>query len=46
MLFGLGKLILTMYAALALFVVVVLGAVMAIARIPLGRSTAPCASRS
>ena len=35
-LFGLGKLILTMYATLALFVVLVLGAVIAIARIPLG----------
>jgi proton glutamate symport protein len=34
-LFGLGKLILTMYAALALFVVLVLGAVIAIARVPL-----------
>jgi proton glutamate symport protein len=32
-LFGLGKLILTMYAALAVFVVVVLGAVLAIVRI-------------
>ena len=35
-LFGLSKLILTMYATLALFVVLVLGAVIAIARIPLG----------
>ena len=35
-LFGLGKLILTMYASLILFVVLVLGAVVAIARIPLG----------
>ena len=34
-LFGLGKLILTMYAALALFVIVVLGAVIAISRVPL-----------
>ena len=34
-LFGLGKLILTLYATLALFVVVVLGAVILIARIPL-----------
>jgi proton glutamate symport protein len=34
-LFGLGKLILTLYASLALFVVLVLGAVVAIARIPL-----------
>lgn len=34
-LFGLGKLIVTMYAALILFVVVVLGAVVALARIPL-----------
>lgn len=34
-LFGLGKLILTMYASLVVFVVVVLGAVLAIARIPL-----------
>jgi Na+/H+-dicarboxylate symporter len=34
-LFGLGKLILTMYAALAIFVIVVLGAVIAIARVPL-----------
>jgi proton glutamate symport protein len=33
-LFGLGKLILTMYAALVLFVVVVLGAVVVIFRIP------------
>ena len=45
-LFGLGKLVLTMYGALAVFVVVVLGAVLAMARIPLGASTAPCASRS
>ena len=36
-LFGLGKLIVTMYAAQVLFVVVVLGAVIAIARVPLGR---------
>jgi proton glutamate symport protein len=36
-LFGLGKLILTMYAALVLFVVLVLGAVILVARIPLGR---------
>jgi proton glutamate symport protein len=35
-LFGLGKLILTMYAAQALFVFGVLGAVVAIARVPLG----------
>lgn len=35
-LFGLGKLILTMYASLFLFVVLVLGAVIFIARIPLG----------
>jgi proton glutamate symport protein len=34
-LFGLGKLIVTMYAALILFVVIVLGVVVAIARIPL-----------
>ncbi|MEO8593165.1 MAG: cation:dicarboxylase symporter family transporter [Candidatus Solibacter sp.] len=34
-LFGLGKLIVTMYAALALFVLLVLGAVLVIARIPL-----------
>ena len=34
-LFGLGKLILTMYVAQVLFVVVVLGAVVAIARVPL-----------
>jgi proton glutamate symport protein len=34
-LFGLGKLILTMYGALALFVVIVLGAVVTLARIPL-----------
>ncbi len=34
-LFGLGKLILTMYVALILFVVIVLGAVIAIFRIPL-----------
>jgi proton glutamate symport protein len=36
-LFGLGKLILTMYAALVVFVVVVLGAVLAIVRIPPAR---------
>jgi len=36
-LFGLGKLILTMYVAQVLFVVVVLSAVVVIARIPLGR---------
>jgi proton glutamate symport protein len=36
-LFGLSKLILTMYAALVVFVVVVLGAVTAIFRIPLAR---------
>jgi proton glutamate symport protein len=35
-LFGLGKLILTLYATLTLFVVLVLGAVVTIARIPLG----------
>jgi proton glutamate symport protein len=35
-LFGLGKLILTMYAISVLFVVVVLGAVIAMARIPVG----------
>jgi proton glutamate symport protein len=35
-LFGLGKLIVTMYATLALFVVLVLGAVVIVARIPLG----------
>ncbi len=35
-LFGLGKLIITLYATLALFVVLVLGAVIVIARIPLG----------
>jgi proton glutamate symport protein len=35
-LFGLGKLILTLYATLGLFVVLVLGAVVTIARIPLG----------
>jgi proton glutamate symport protein len=35
-LFGLGKLIVTMYATLALFVVLVLGAVILIARIPPG----------
>ncbi len=34
-LFGLGKLIVTLYATLALFVVLVLGAVIVIARIPL-----------
>jgi proton glutamate symport protein len=34
-LFGLGKLIVTMYAALAIFVAVVLGAVVVIARIPM-----------
>ena len=33
-LFGLGKLILTMYAALAIFVVLVLGAVIVLFRIP------------
>ena len=36
-LWSLGKLVLTMYAAQALFVVAVLGAVIALARIPLGR---------
>jgi proton glutamate symport protein len=36
-LFGLGKLILTMYAAQVLFVVCVLGSVIALARIPLRR---------
>jgi proton glutamate symport protein len=36
-LFGLGKLVLTLYASLVIFVVVVLGAVIAIFRIPLGR---------
>lgn len=36
-LFGLGKLILTLYVSLLLFVVVVLGAVVAVFRIPLGR---------
>jgi len=36
-LFGLGKLVLTMYATMALFIVVVLGAVIAVFRIPLGR---------
>lgn len=36
-LYGLGKLIVTMYVAQVLFVVVVLGAVVAIARIPLRR---------
>jgi len=36
-LFGLGKLILTLYAALALFVVLVFGAVVMLARIPLRR---------
>jgi len=35
-LFGLGKLVLTMYASLAVFLVVVLGAVLAVAKIPLG----------
>ncbi|MGA3072217.1 MAG: cation:dicarboxylase symporter family transporter, partial [Bryobacteraceae bacterium] len=35
-LFSLGKLILTMYAALVLFVVLVLGAVVLLVRIPLG----------
>jgi proton glutamate symport protein len=35
-LFGLGKLILTMYFTLALFVILVLGAVLMIVRIPLG----------
>jgi proton glutamate symport protein len=35
-LFGLGKLILTMYATLAIFVVLVLGAVVILFRIPLG----------
>jgi proton glutamate symport protein len=34
-LFGLGKLILTMYGTLALFVVIVLGAVVTIARVPM-----------
>lgn len=36
-LFGLGKLILTLYVSLLLFVVIVLGAVVAIFQIPLGR---------
>jgi proton glutamate symport protein len=36
-LFGLGKLILTMYLALVLFVVLVLGAVVLVARIPMRR---------
>jgi proton glutamate symport protein len=36
-LFGLGKLILTMYVSLALFVVLVLGAVLFLARIPLAK---------
>lgn len=36
-LFGLGKLIVTMYATLLLFVVVVFGAVIVVARIPLGK---------
>ena len=46
-LFGLGKLILTMYAAQVLFVVVVLGAVIADrAHSAAARSTAPRASRS
>jgi proton glutamate symport protein len=36
-LFGLGKLILTLYAALVIFVVVVLGAVMVIFKIPIKR---------
>ena len=45
-LFGLGKLIVTMYCSLVLFVVVVLGAVVLIARIPARRSTGQCASPS
>ena len=36
-LFGLGKLILTMYVSLVLFVVLVLGAVILLVRIPVGR---------
>lgn len=36
-LYGLGKLVLTLYASLLIFVVVVLGAVIAIFRIPVGR---------
>jgi proton glutamate symport protein len=36
-LYGLGKLVLTMYAAQVLFVVGVLGTVIAVARVPLGR---------
>jgi proton glutamate symport protein len=36
-LFGLGKLVLTLYASLLIFIVVVLGAVIAIFRIPPGR---------
>lgn len=36
-LFNLGKLVLTLYAALFIFIVVVLGAVALLARIPLGR---------
>jgi proton glutamate symport protein len=39
-LWGLGKLVLAMYAAQATFVIVVLGAVIALARIPLGRFVA------
>ena len=46
-LFGLGKLILTMYAAQIVFVVVVLGSVMVLFRIPRAALlSAPCASRS
>jgi proton glutamate symport protein len=36
-LLGLGKLVLTLYGALAIFIVVVLGSVALIARVPLGR---------
>lgn len=36
-LLGLGKLVLTLYGALVIFIVIVLGAVAVIARIPLGR---------
>ena len=45
-LFGLGKLVATMYAAAALCVVLVLLPGLALFRIPAGASTARCGSRS
>ncbi len=40
MLFGLSKLLATMYAAQAIFVVVILGSIALLAQIPLGRFAA------